>query len=912
MFLAFGFVLGLSLPGEDLTICLDKYNPADPYGSWECVADWINTLPRSERSSQLARVPKEIERLLEKHPEDPFLWYNHSSWLEDPGQWRNPLEKALALAIDQKDEDMEFWIRASFLHYAFREGNADALKGHINEMRSRYPNRKDRDANTVKAYISFDNLWVRYLLDYEGDFDEAERVLALMETYALGNPLWHFRSGHFATRLGEYDVASRHWMAYTDYYKGRVNERTGLAHLLASELFVLPPTPKNQGDVLERAQKICNFKNTRGKSLIARYVMARHTRTLDSVPLALEGLAEAKKWKEPEWEASFLTLLAAREAAENPEKSRAYSAQAAALMETLDFQWGETISALPYMQTLWTLATPQEALAGGLRLLDIMERAGKRSMDDQNRVKVLATWKDIYYVLAGKLLEEQNYAVAFDVMERMRARVLTEHLTQSKAPLVFSPEVEEKLRDLDNQIAQRQKKQLNLGLDEQERARIDKELAKLELEQKTFKKEKWEAMGGQDLARPEFLPLSETQAHLEADEAMIAFQLAYESNIYGEPAGGAWVWLITADQVKVRPLPSLLKLEDGLNAYIGLFAGDSEQRSVSNMAVHLYRHLLKAVLEDIDPKIERLLLLPDGVLHHFPFATLCESADAPLLAERFRLSVIPSATLWLRWRQQDVPQNLQTLVFADPSLPTAQPVQSVAMRNASPTAPTLGPLPFAREEGRRVVSHLGKYGQLVIGEQANEVFLKNQDLSNVGVLHFAAHALVNQRRPQRSAVLLSPGEAADGQEEDGWLQPREIATLDLAGKTVVLSTCQSASGPTMGGEGVMSLARSFIRSNAHSVVGTLWPLADNQAAIFFDLFYANLAKGTSTGEALQQAQKTMIKQGAPPNAWAGVVLMGDGRHVPFPHSPRSSSKFYLLSVGFFALLAVSIFVKRRS
>ena len=42
----------------------------------------------------------------------------------------------------------------------------------------------------------------------------------------------------------------------------------------------------------------------------------------------------------------------------------------------------------------------------------------------------------------------------------------------------------------------------------------------------------------------------------------------------------------------------------------------------------------------------------------------------------------------------------------------------------------------------------------------------------------------------KQKILLASG----GPEEDGLLQPREIAELDLKNKLVVLSACQGASG----------------------------------------------------------------------------------------------------------------------
>src|SRR4030095_8618917 len=103
------------------------------------------------------------------------------------------------------------------------------------------------------------------------------------------------------------------------------------------------------------------------------------------------------------------------------------------------------------------------------------------------------------------------------------------------------------------------------------------------------------------------------------------------------------------------------------------------------------------------------------------------------------------------------------------------------------------------------------------------------------------HAVVDEERPERSAVLLSPG----APEEDGLLQPREIAELALHGKLVVLSSCGSATGTLLRGEGVVGIARAFFQAGARTVVASLWPMRDDEAAAIAGSFYRHLRDGES-------------------------------------------------------------------
>ena len=151
-------------------------------------------------------------------------------------------------------------------------------------------------------------------------------------------------------------------------------------------------------------------------------------------------------------------------------------------------------------------------------------------------------------------------------------------------------------------------------------------------------------------------------------------------------------------------------------------------------------------------------------------------------------------------------------------------------------------------------------------------------MKTYGILHFATHAVTDESNPDRSGVLLAPGDP----KQDGLLQIREIVDLDLDGRVVVLSACSSNTGALLRGEGVMSLARAFFQAGAHTVVASLWRLRDDEAAGFFDRYYRHLGRGVSVAAALQAAQSELIAEGAPTTAWAGLVVLGDGDMVPLP------------------------------
>lgn len=173
-----------------------------------------------------------------------------------------------------------------------------------------------------------------------------------------------------------------------------------------------------------------------------------------------------------------------------------------------------------------------------------------------------------------------------------------------------------------------------------------------------------------------------------------------------------------------------------------------------------------------------------------------------------------------------------------------------------------------------MISTLGG-GRLLLGAEASKEALQGADLKRFAIVHFAAHSILSAD-PERSCVVLAPARPAD----NGHLEPREIVKLHLVGKLVVLASCSSALGTVLPGEGVMGLTRAFFEAGAHTVVGSLWPVHDQEAAAFFERFYTHLAAGKSVAAALTDAQRDRIAAGCPAADWSGYVVLGDGDLVP--------------------------------
>src|SRR5262249_39319179 len=118
---------------------------------------------------------------------------------------------------------------------------------------------------------------------------------------------------------------------------------------------------------------------------------------------------------------------------------------------------------------------------------------------------------------------------------------------------------------------------------------------------------------------------------------------------------------------------------------------------------------------------------------------------------------------------------------------------------------------------------------------------------------------------------------------DGLLRARDIYRLRLRGELVVLSSCQTARGRVLAGEGVQGLAQAFFHAGARSVVASLWDVSDRRTAELMTAFYRHLSRGESKAEALQAAKRDMLgrEPRLAPRYWAAFVLLGDpGGRIP--------------------------------
>lgn len=105
------------------------------------------------------------------------------------------------------------------------------------------------------------------------------------------------------------------------------------------------------------------------------------------------------------------------------------------------------------------------------------------------------------------------------------------------------------------------------------------------------------------------------------------------------------------------------------------------------------------------------------------------------------------------------------------------------------------------------------------------MLLKQADLRPYRVLHFATHAIVDERSIAGTALVLSPSP-----NESGFMGAGDLAALRIDADLVVLSSCTSAGGTLTGGEGVQGLSSALLEAGARALVATACRINDREVS----------------------------------------------------------------------------------
>jgi CHAT domain-containing protein len=356
-------------------------------------------------------------------------------------------------------------------------------------------------------------------------------------------------------------------------------------------------------------------------------------------------------------------------------------------------------------------------------------------------------------------------------------------------------------------------------------------------------------------AEPQPLPLQEILPQLPADTTLVQLAVLPDRVL---------IWRLRRDGIALyqQPIPREA-LERGVAKLQRSERHETEawRKSSAELFNLLVRPWLPAEKEG-----QRLVFVPDKVLHRVAFATLYDAASGRFLIEDHTIACAPSATLYVNAlaRQRRLGKALgKGLVVGEPALDLER-------------FPTLLPLPAAAEEARRLAELSGAV-HLKKKEADKATFLSAAPRADW--IYFAGHAVIDPRNLLLSKLMLAPG--LDG--DPGWLTAREIYSLKLDGtRLVVLAACDTGSEYVPGSDGETSLARAFLAAGVPTVVATLRDVDDEATARLFEEFHQRMLAGADPADALRDAQLAMLRSGREadrsPASWGPFEVIGASAH----------------------------------
>lgn len=531
-----------------------------------------------------------------------------------------------------------------------------------------------------------------------------------------------------------------------------------------------------------------------------------------------------------------------------------------------------------------------EAIDSMKKAVEIIEKVRSQVQLADQKAGYLEDKLEAYEDTIRVLVKTENIPEAFEYAQRSKARSFLDMLAEARIDPASNlrPEQLDKKRKLIKQLT-------NLNNDiqqENDNETTDKaKLEKLTRQQTKLEEDYSNLIVELRKSNPRYAavqypqPLKVTEAQKLLDDRSVLLE-------YFVGKSGSFLFAITPESSKVFSLPPETKLTNLVQQVREVLQKPEQVWEVSEKshskwmtgARALYDILLQPA-EDVLRGKERLVIAPDGALNYLPFECLLKKgskskvidfAMLPYVARDYQIQYIPSVSVLAAVRNQpEDPGNEQKefLALADPSYGSG----TASVRGIQKASGTVLPaLPNARLEVARIAALYPKGAVRVLtGKDASEKNVKRMDLSQYKRVHFASHGLIDQDRPQFSALLLA-SEVTD--EEDGYLTMREVFDLHLHADFVVLSACRTGLGHQIRGEGISGLSRAFFCAGTSSVLVSLWNVYDRSTAEFMTSFYRHLeTKGMNKSAALKEARMQMIRNGkySHPYYWAPFVLIGN-------------------------------------
>lgn len=475
---------------------------------------------------------------------------------------------------------------------------------------------------------------------------------------------------------------------------------------------------------------------------------------------------------------------------------------------------------------------PGEAAVFFRQGIDISEKLRSTLNSERERIAFQSVRNDLYDRMISVLMAAGSVKEALAFSERARSRAFLDALAAGKIELR-----QDQGRDTYSDI-KRNQAELSVILANPMLSDAQVNLAEKKTRGITVKPQKTQAVTRNLIHITSVVvpDLNALNGHLDADQAILSYFIGRY---------GSFGWVVTKEGIKGKPLD--LDREALRGTVTALRNGISSRKAGADFDL-LYRHLIAPFQDAIGER--KLLVIPHDALHSLPFGAL--RRNGRYLAQDRSIYYSPSIAVWqlLRDRTADRGSRHTILLVAKPVTDKLWPELTYADRELD------------------AITHLyGDNAKVLTGGSATKSELR-REIKGYDVLHIISHGYFDENNPLDSGLVLTGG-------DQGILRGREIFSLRLDGKLVVLSACETARAKLQGGDEMIGLLRGFFFSGANEVVASLWMVDDESTAELMGCFHKYL-KDQAPADALRLAQNELIDSGtfADPYYWAAFGAYG--------------------------------------
>ncbi len=421
--------------------------------------------------------------------------------------------------------------------------------------------------------------------------------------------------------------------------------------------------------------------------------------------------------------------------------------------------------------------------------------------------------------------------------------------------------------------------------------------------------------------KEEEISIEELQSHLNGNELVVKYYYFDEVlTAFG----------ISNDTIFAENISFSKAMDSIINVNLDIISQNVTNDSLARLYLKnsnvVYNKILGNLLVDYNlNSIDHLTIIPDGPLKNISFNALAidDSGDwndpsTYLISQQsinylYYSSQIKNSNSYYEAKNGFIGFGIE---YEDDFLNeiVSDYMSNIKADNENSRAISLSPLKYADDEVLTTADILNGESYINTDVTPNQVY---STINDFDIIHFSTHAFVDEDEYLNSFVVLNKDEGDNYQ-----LKYSDILNLDIDSELVVLSACQTGSGKSVVGEGLMSLSRAFVQSGSNAAVGAYWNAPDYATKELMTLFYSNLKEGMPKSKAMQQAQieyLTNDKISSPtirsPFFWASWAVYGNDQPLKMSESffNFNSWEIYalLFALGVLVLLSMRHFSKSK-